>query len=142
MPRFYFHLSTPKGRERDDIGSDCLSAEAAYLEARRAAMEISADLLRRAETPDPYRFEVCDPQGQAVFDLPFREVLLAPPQGRPTAQDALISRTRERLQRARELRADVNAGLAEARTLLATTVDVLRRSQRVGPPQAAPADDA
>ena len=38
MRRFYFHLLTPMGRTIDDVGVEFQGAEAAYLEAVKAAV--------------------------------------------------------------------------------------------------------
>ena len=75
MPRYYFHL-----RPADEIGDDYLgtnlpNAEAAYLEACAAALEISFEMLRKRIDPAPHSFRVTDASGELLFEIPFSEVL-------------------------------------------------------------------
>jgi hypothetical protein len=51
MPRFHFDIVNDGETIPDDEGLDLLSAEAARLEAARAAAEISATALRRRRSP-------------------------------------------------------------------------------------------
>jgi hypothetical protein len=127
MPRFYFHLATPEGCERDEIGSELTGAEAAYLEARKAALEICGDIISQGGSPAGYRFEIRDSAGRLVQDLSFREVLTAPLM--TPVQDTDVARTRlaASLARSRELQAELAAGFAEAYATLATTRALLKR---------------
>lgn len=75
MPMFYFHLRTPRGLERDEVGIDIASAEAAYLEAARAIPDLAVELLRAGESPSRYTFEVRNEVGQLVWEIGFHEVL-------------------------------------------------------------------
>ncbi|MBW8814378.1 MAG: hypothetical protein JF588_13200 [Caulobacterales bacterium] len=126
MPRFHFHLATPAGLERDEIGSDCASAEVAYLDARQAAMEISHDSVRQGGDPAGYRFEICDAKGRLIQVLPFAEILAPPARPTPHGQDVLRSRVLASLSRSRQLQAELTAGFEEARTSLARTFALLR----------------
>lgn len=117
MTHYFFHLRGPEGRSEDLLGCELESVEAAYLEARRAALEISGEMLARQENPYGHRFEICDEQIGPVLELPFRE--LVPWPTRPWLQflnlrDQLAKNV-ARNQRVKEELAD---GFASARTTL------------------------
>ena len=127
MSRFYFDLHTPSGPELDDIGSPFETLEAAYLDACQAALEISIELLRKREDPSRYRFEIRADDKRLILDLPFSEVLQ--PRPRPVLAPLGFSQTVQgSLRRARELQAEVNAGLIEARQSLEAVRATLRRT--------------
>jgi len=75
MPWFYFHLRGPKGLEPDDTGLEFAGIEAAYLEAYATIPELSADLASEEKNPARYAFEITDPGGELLMDVPFTEVL-------------------------------------------------------------------
>jgi hypothetical protein len=75
MPWFYFHLRTPRGLEPDDTGLEFAGIEAAYLEACASIPEISADLAREWKNPARYSFEIADPAGKLLIEVPFTEIL-------------------------------------------------------------------
>ena len=126
MSQFYFDLHTPTGPEPDETGSPFESLEAAYLDACQAALEISVELLRKREDPSRYRFEIRAADKRLLLDLPFKEVLN--PRPRPLLAPVDCSKTvKGRLRRARELQAEVHAGLAEARLSLEAVRATLRR---------------
>ncbi|AWN40759.1 DUF6894 family protein [Methylobacterium durans] len=60
MPWFYFHLRTPAGLERDDVGLDLIGIEAAYLDACRAIPTLTTELLAKKTDPWRCRFEIAD----------------------------------------------------------------------------------
>jgi len=126
MPRFYFHLVTPAGCEWDEIGSDCASAEAAYLEARQSAMEICADAVRRGPAPTGYRYEVCDEAHRQVLELAFSDLLATPVRPRSIARDALQTRLTETMRRSHTLQAELAATVAEAHATLTQTRALLK----------------
>ena len=74
MARYFFHLISPNEANRDDIGTELASAEAAYLEACETALELSYEMLRERRDPDRHAFEVTDSEGRMVFEIPFAEV--------------------------------------------------------------------
>ena len=129
MPRFFFDLATPRGVERDDVGVVFASMEAAYLDACRAALEISIEMLRNRQDPDRHSFEVRDERVQLVLEIPFAEVLQ--PQGR-----VAVLRTPSRLHhqiaatvgRSRALRTELAEELMRARCALETAQATLKRA--------------
>ena len=85
IPRFYFRLRCGSTVEDDDTGIEFASLEVAYLEAFRAARDIWHELLVQRRDPRQYGFEICDPAGRLLLDLPFVEVLESAVLGRPKA---------------------------------------------------------
>ena len=75
MPRFYFHLRTPSGLNRDEAGSEFTSLEAAHLDAFDAIGTMTVDLVRQKANPWQYGFEITDAAGKTLLDLPFAEYL-------------------------------------------------------------------
>ena len=75
MPCFFFHLRSAVENSEDDLGTELPNAEAAYLEACAAALEMSIEMLRKRIDPAPHSFRVMDVRGQLLFDIPFSEVL-------------------------------------------------------------------
>src|SRR5215469_3686204 len=71
MPRFFFHIRSPAGLERDDLGVDLRDIEVAHLEARRAMAGISADLVQEGRDPAEHYFEITDGRGRTVMEVPF-----------------------------------------------------------------------
>ena len=101
MARYFFHLISPDGSSKDEIGTDLPNAEAAYLEACEAALEMSFEMLRERTDPNRHTFEVTDEEGHVVFEIPFAEVT-RPAERRPpfTEVHATIARHQERASRA------------------------------------------
>lgn len=75
MPWFYFHLRTPQGLEPDDTGLEFAGIEAAYLEACASIPEISDGLACERKNPARYAFEIADPAGTPLMEVPFTEIL-------------------------------------------------------------------
>src|SRR6185436_407761 len=78
MARFFFHIWTGDGYEIDAIGLDLADSNHAYVEAYRAAQEISCEMIVARKFPAPYRFEVANEDGVKLFELEFAEVLGLP----------------------------------------------------------------
>ncbi|WP_123834105.1 DUF6894 family protein [Methylobacterium currus] len=102
MPRFYFHLWTPIGVNKDHVGCEFASMEVAYLDAFDAIGTMTVDLMRQKANPRQYGFEITDITGKTLFDLPFAEYL---DQGRrsvvpPTSVG--MQRTADELRRRQE----------------------------------------
>ena len=74
MPLFFFHVRSAQGLERDAIGLELPSAEAAYLEAFEAVPGLALELLARGGSPGQYAFEVVDRRGMVLWDIPFAEI--------------------------------------------------------------------
>jgi hypothetical protein len=128
MPRYFFHLVTPSTYYADDIGAEFETAEAAYLDASRAAVELSIEALRRRETTTGHRFEIMDDHGQLLFDLPFNEMVRSRGSNPFQSNLALRRQLDDGLRRSRDLQASVAAELARARENLKATRALLRRS--------------
>ena len=73
MPRFYFHLRSPAGLDRDDIGLDLEGVEAAYLDACASVPSMIMDLLQRNASPYQHTFEIVDSSGNLLTEVPFAE---------------------------------------------------------------------
>jgi hypothetical protein len=128
MPRFFFDLAGPGGVERDDLGVVFTGVEAAYVDACRAVLEISVDMLRDRRDPGGHRFEVRDEVGVLVLEIPFSEVLQpGGPSSPPAGPDGRSGRIKATLGLSRRLRAEVSAELVRARSALETTQQTLRR---------------
>ena len=75
MPQFHFHFREGDVVLKDDSGVAYESVEEAYLGAFEAATDVWRELLRERRDPLRCAFEVTDAGGEALFDLPFTEVL-------------------------------------------------------------------
>jgi hypothetical protein len=133
MPRFYFHLRSPKGVEQDDTGLEFAGLEDAYLEACRTIPELSADFAREERNPARYAFEITDPAGSFLMDVPFTEVLdrgrkpVAPfTAARLQKAAAEVARTAYLINSIEEQRAALQITLAETRRLLAMSKQMRR----------------
>lgn len=86
MPRFFFHLRTDCGRERDWSGLYYPDLDQAYLEACRSIPELAAEFITAGRDPMEFRFEIANAEGVVVMEVPFRELLRpAAPAPRPQA---------------------------------------------------------
>jgi hypothetical protein len=88
MPRYFFHLDTPRGLERDDIGLDFAGPDDAYLEACRAIPELTADILRDRGRPTDCTFLIADEAGDILLQIPFTELVA----GRARANASALAR--------------------------------------------------
>jgi hypothetical protein len=75
MPVYYFNLWDGKKRFPDVEGSELSDLSAAVEEAREAAREIAAELLRGKEPIDGNRIEVADTDGTVLATVAIRDVL-------------------------------------------------------------------
>ena len=125
MARYFFHLVSPNETSKDDIGTELPNAEAAYLQACDAALEISFEMLRERRDPSRYAFEVADVEGRVVFEIPFAEVT-RPAQRMPPFGEvhASIQRHQERATRAVS---ELKANVSRAQSLLSSTRALLTR---------------
>jgi hypothetical protein len=121
MPLYYFHLVSPGGREIDEIGSPCLSVDHAMVEAWRAAVEISIELLRGGRPAGDRGFEVCDELGRPVFELAFSDVLGVRAKKPERTSREIRASVAMTLGRNQALRSELAVALANVRTSLATT---------------------
>ena len=76
MPQFFFDYRDKRGNlQQDTDGIDLPDADAAYLEAYRAAIDIWAEARRKGRDPGHGRFEIRNGSGDIVLELPFSEAL-------------------------------------------------------------------
>jgi hypothetical protein len=75
MPRFFFHIRDIDSLEIDPEGVEFDSVEAAVVDARAAAREMIAEMIRAGERLDGQQFEIADEHGRVVEVFPFRSVL-------------------------------------------------------------------
>ena len=75
MPRYFFHLATDAGYSIDQEGLNFEDLDAAYLDACRAVLDMSLQMLRAQQDPNRHRFDIADDAGAVLLDIPFSEVL-------------------------------------------------------------------
>ena len=129
MTRFFFDFRQAGTLTPDSAGLEFESVEQAYLEAFNGAQEMWGELLRKRQDPRCCAFEVRDAQNQAMFVLPFHEVLEVCT-GRQSASTHCtfdqVRKTFNAAQRVREeLRIEffkVRERLKESRALLAIEI--------------------
>jgi hypothetical protein len=126
MPQFYFHLCTPKGLERDRVGLDWPSLDAAYLEACRTIPDLCADLLHEGTAPLACAFVICDAAGSALMEVPFSERLH---DGRTPERPREISDQRACLAEVRKGRALIAAMRAEIAEMRASAAEMRARAE-------------
>jgi len=135
MPHFYFHLRTPAGWERDDIGLDFIGLEAAYLDACRAIPAMAAELAKSKHDPLRYVFEIADKAGQLLMEVPFSEMLDKGHKPRRPGMPALTQKAQAEMERTVRLiaalteeREALRTSLREMRELVARAREVSARS--------------
>jgi hypothetical protein len=125
MARYFFHLTSPDGSSKDDIGTELASAEAAYLAACDAALDMSYEMLRERRDPARHTFEVADEQGQVVFEIPFAEVT-RPAERRPPYAGVHASIQRHQDRASRSL-SELKTNFRRAQSLLSSTKELLTK---------------
>jgi hypothetical protein len=86
MPRFHLHLRNGQLIEcGDEEGAEFGSLEEAYLEAFHGAQELCPIFLQERRDPRRYTYEITNPAGEVLIELPFSELL-------DTCRDARKSR--------------------------------------------------
>ena len=125
MSRYFFHLMSPDGPHKDDIGTDLPNAEAAYLEACEAALEMSYEMLRQRRDPSNYAFDITDAEGHVIFELPFAEVT-RPADRRPPIGNLHASIQRNH-QRAAQAAAELRTNVTRTQSLLSSTRELLAK---------------
>jgi hypothetical protein len=129
LARYFFHFRNGETLTPDHHGIEFDSADAALSEACKAAIAMWSELLEQRSEPTQCAFEIADESGNALFVLPFAEVLeRCGLRGRPAppASDlhALLLHTHERAVTART---DVQSGLTSVRHSLAEVRNLLDR---------------
>ncbi len=130
MPLFFFDLAAPGSLERDEVGVEFEHLEAAYLDACKAALEISVEMLRDRRDPNGTAFLVRDAQGRRLLEISFGEILRPRPPARPAGDpQALRGQLDATLARSRALKADLGACVAQAQATLRDTRALLESSR-------------
>jgi len=125
MARYFFHLLSSDGSSKDDIGTELASAEAAYLAACDAALDMSYEMLRERRDPAGHTFEVADEQGHVVFEIPFAEVTRPAERRHPYAEvHASIQRHQERASKSLS---ELKTNFHRAKSLLTSTKELLTK---------------
>ena len=75
MPRFYFHFDDGNSRKPDPEGMVLPDAEAAWYQGVRNAMDIIHAQFGNGNLMPGQRFEIEDEEGQAIWALPFEDVV-------------------------------------------------------------------
>jgi hypothetical protein len=127
VPIFFFHLIYPGNYCADEVGGEFPDVEAAYLDAWQAALEMSFDMLRERRDPNQHHFEIVDEKGQFLLEILFSEVMR--PTVRPTNNLEVRTVLRQRLQRSRELRADIKNEFDKTRLVLKSAHATLDRAR-------------
>ncbi|WP_262273177.1 MULTISPECIES: DUF6894 family protein [Microvirga] len=128
MPRFYFHLKgDPEGVSPDESGVVLPDADAAYLEAFRAAGDMAQEWLREGRNPRRYAFEIVDAAGDLILELPFSEVLDRQAGRRAMRPSQGVRTAREQGERMMRLTADVTQQVRTAQENLRRSQELLRR---------------
>lgn len=126
MPRFYFHFISQDQVSRDAIGTEFHSLEAAYLDACRAALEISMEMLQVRDDPNDDGIEITDENGCMLMHIPFSEVLrprqTANVQANHRAMGHAIEACRQQMLRSQMLQ-------SELRTEFEKTASIFRAIQ-------------
>jgi hypothetical protein len=133
MPRFFFHFRQLSDLTIDEYGCEFSNVEDAYLSAFRAAQEMWHELLIERQDPRCCSFEVADGEGNALFVLPFTEVLDSCTQKsdrHPKHYAHLLHTALNNQQHALRLRGEVSAELKIARTILTESISLLAQLSR------------
>lgn len=127
MPRFFFHLVSPGSYEVDQEGSEFCSVESAFLDAREAAIDMSAEMLKDRMDPSRHQFEIVDAEGRFLIELPFSEVVW--PRAMQANQQTARRALDVQIQRGKRLNAELQDEIAKSRRMLKQSRDLLRRSR-------------
>jgi hypothetical protein len=131
MPRFFFHLRSPTGLERDDIGLDLDGVEAAYLGAYAAIPEMTLDLLREKANPYQHAFEIMDAAGNLLMEVLFSEVLNSGQKASPPQRNRQWQKAQAEMDRTERLIASIHVEQAALLSTLAETKRLLAESRQV-----------
>jgi hypothetical protein len=129
MPRYFFHLIDGKNRSPDEDGAEYLNLEVAFLDAWKAALDISFEMLSKRDNPSGHRFEIADEVGDVLADLPFTEVLRPSGPALSAARTTTLGLARRESARSRRLVAELTVELAATRKTLQETRAVLDRAR-------------
>ena len=127
MPNFFFHLVSSDLYDLDEIGCELPDVEAAYLEARAAAVEMIAEMLSSRRDPSCFQFEIFDAEGRFMIELPFSEVLN--PQSQGAKNLGVRSSLQSQISRSRKLHGEISTELKKSRSILELSQRTLMRAQ-------------
>ena len=75
MTRYFFHLRSLNGVERDQVGLLFKDLEHAYLAACDSLPEIAMEILHSGSNPMEFSFDLENARGDALMTVPFTELL-------------------------------------------------------------------
>ncbi|MEA1832177.1 hypothetical protein U8607_08785 [Methylobacterium durans] len=93
MPYFYTHLRTANGVERDDLGTEYPSLDAAYLDACAGIPKLMAELVQEGHDPSACSFEIRDEADQLLWEVPFLERTTKGPRRRSPTRPQISAET-------------------------------------------------
>ena len=129
MPLFYFHMVSKGSYAVDREGLTFANVDDAYLEACRAALDMSFEMLRKQLDPNDHRFEIIDEFGTIVMDVPFAEVLRPRRVVEAVPLRSIVDTVQAGLARNRELRTDLAYQIGAARRSVLQARELLSRSR-------------
>lgn len=134
LSRFFFHFVTESERDEDLIGVELPSAEAAYLEAVRAAYSMAEDLFKDGVDASRCGFQIADARGELLMALDFAELLKrdrrAPScNGRTVQLASAIENTHRRVTVAKD---ELRFTLEQARFTLVESAELIAQLNRFG----------
>ena len=132
MPKFHFNLiSDSGGFTPDEVGLEFDTLDDAYLDVFRAILDISFDMLKARKDPHNHSFNIADPAGVVLLEVPFSEALRPSRLGKPApaAPECLIETVSANRRRHRALKADLSDQLSRARLTVEATKLLLSRSR-------------
>jgi len=93
MTRYYTHLQTTDGLERDEIGTEYPSLEMAYLDACKGLPKLMAELVEEGHDPASCILEIRDDTDLLLMEVPFLERVTR--RRKPVPQPSVPSETQE-----------------------------------------------
>ena len=75
MPRYFFHIEGPDGRQVDDEGGELPDLMAARQYAMGTARQILSQTVLTGGAPNGRRVIVTNEQGHAILEVPFKEAM-------------------------------------------------------------------
>ncbi|WP_336485735.1 DUF6894 family protein [Methylobacterium nigriterrae] len=133
MPRYFFHLRTVAGLQRDEEGLEFAGLEPAYLDACRAIPDMTADLMRKGQAPASSTFEITDDAGRLLMEVPFSEILGKGQKPRRPLSPALTRKAQAERERTRRLIASLGEQKKALQATLTETQVLVARLRGRGP---------
>lgn len=133
MPLFFFDFTFDGATDTDDVGVQYPSLEAAYLDACRAALDISFEKLQARRNAHLDSVEILDGDRRSLMFVPFSEVLRPDSRLSPAQRECgqLIQSCRQQMARAERLRAEVVTELQSIQSMAVILRANLARSRMI-----------